>query len=68
MANIYFLIITVMSINDDITITNGEPVMAAPLCAVIFVSMVKDAFEDIKRYVQDKEDNQKEAEVFNKET
>jgi hypothetical protein len=51
MANIYFLIITVMSINDDITITNGEPVMAAPLCAVIFVSMVKDAFEDIKRYV-----------------
>ena len=68
MANIYFLIITVMSVIPAITITNGKAVMAFPLCTVVLISMLKDGFEDIKRYLQDKEDNEKEAEVFNRES
>ena len=41
--------------------------MALPLAAVVFVSMLKDAFEDYKRHQSDADENNKEALVFNKE-
>lgn len=47
-----------------ISISNGKPVMAAPLGLVIFVSMLKDAFEDYQRHKADKEENEKQADVY----
>lgn len=41
----------------SISLTNGKPVQAMPLASVVFISMVKDAFEDYKRYVSDKDEN-----------
>lgn len=41
----------------SISITNGYPTNALPLTVVVLVSMFKDAFEDYKRHVSDKEEN-----------
>ena len=49
-----------------ISLTNGTPVQAMPLSAVVIISMIKDAFEDYKRYISDKDENEdKKASVFN---
>jgi hypothetical protein len=53
MANCYFLLITFMQCIRRISITNGKPVMAMPLCFVVVVSMIKDAYEDYKRHISD---------------
>jgi hypothetical protein len=34
----------------SISISNGQPVMLAPLLAVVVATMIKDAFEDYKRH------------------
>ena len=47
-----------------ISISNGSPVMAFPLMFVVFVSMIKDAFEDYKRHQSDADENNKECEVY----
>ena len=57
-ANVYFLVITFMQIIPAITISGGKPAMAFPLFSVVFVSMVKDAFEDYKRHINDKKENE----------
>ena len=49
-SNIYFLIITFMQTIERISISGGKAAMALPLTLVIFVSMIKDAFEDYKRH------------------
>ena len=38
--------------------------MAFPLMFVVFVSMLKDAFEDYKRHKSDDEENNKDCEVY----
>jgi hypothetical protein len=48
-----------MQLITEISISNGQAAMAIPLAGVIFASMVKDAYEDIKRYLSDKIDNEK---------
>jgi magnesium-transporting ATPase (P-type) len=50
MANMYFLIISVMQTFKSISISDGKAAMALPLMFVIIVSMLKDAFEDYKRH------------------
>jgi len=53
----------------DISISGGRPSNLMPLSTVILVSMVKDAFEDYKRYVNDKTENvQKKSSCFNPKT
>ena len=42
-----------------ISISGGKPAMALPLSFVILVSMIKDMFEDYKRYKSDTEENYK---------
>lgn len=48
----------------SISITNGFATNAIPLTAVVLVSMVKDAFEDYKRHVSDREENENLASVY----
>lgn len=49
-SNIYFTLITFMQMIDKISISNGQPAMLPPLLLVIFVSMLKDGYEDYKRH------------------
>lgn len=48
-----------------ISITGGKPATALPLAGVVLVSMLKDAFEDYKRYDSDKKENDSLTEKFN---
>ena len=57
-ANIYFLIILIMQCIPAISLTGGTRAQAMPLCTVVLISMIKDAFEDYKRYVNDKNENE----------
>ena len=50
MANVYFLIITFMQCYKPISISAGKPAMALPLGFIVFLSMLKDAYEDYKRH------------------
>ena len=68
MANLYFLVIMFMQMIDRISISNGQPAMLAPLSFVIIISMIKDGFEDYKRYKEDRSENENTTEVFNKES
>ena len=64
LANVYFLLIAFMQMIPIISISGGKPVMLMPLAFVIFVSMVKDIFEDYKRHKSDKQENFKMVEVY----
>ena len=68
MANLYFLVIMFMQMIDRISISNGQPAMLAPLAFVVIISMIKDGFEDYKRYKEDRSENENATEVFNKES
>ena len=57
MANVYFLVIAFMQTIESISISDGKSVMAIPLCMVVAVSMVKDAYEDYKRHKNDEQEN-----------
>jgi phospholipid-transporting ATPase len=48
----------------SISISNGVPASAYPLAAVVFVAMLKDAFEDYKRNKSDNEENFKATKVY----
>ena len=47
-----------------ISITNGKPMNLPPLTMVIFVSMVKDAYEDYKRQQNDKKENNEKCSIL----
>jgi len=67
-ANCYFLIISYMQTIKSISISNGVPASAYPLAAVVFVAMLKDAFEDYKRNKSDNEENFKATKVYRQKT
>lgn len=52
----------------SISISNGKSVMAIPLTFVVIVSMIKDAVEDYKRHMSDKEENTNKSEVYDPKT
>lgn len=52
----------------SISISNGVPASAYPLAAVVFVAMLKDAFEDYKRNKSDNEENFKPTKVYRART
>jgi len=64
MANLYFLLLTVMELIPDISSSGGFVSMALPLAFVVGVSMIKDIFEDHKRHVADDEENNKPCEFI----
>lgn len=64
----YFLLIAYMQTVKRISISGGKCAMALPLGFVVFISMVKDAYEDFQRHKSDNEENKKQSLVFNKDT
>jgi len=67
-ANLYFLLITFLQCIPAISISGGKPAMLPPLLLVVLVSMVKDAFEDYKRSLNDKRENETAVECYNPAT
>ena len=65
-ANIYFLVITILQTVKVISISNGEPTMLPPLILVILTSMIKDAYEDYCRHVEDAAENNSRCSIFNR--
>jgi phospholipid-transporting ATPase len=57
LPNIYFLIIGIMQMIPQISVSAGFPVIFIPLSFVVGVSAVKDFFEDLKRKNSDREIN-----------
>ena len=53
MSNVYFLVMMILQMIPQISITNGQPTILMPLGFVTLVSMIKDLFEDLKRHKQD---------------
>ena len=63
-ANLYFLSVAIISLFD--TVSPIQPYTTwTPLTLVIGVSLCKEAIEDYKRHVQDREQNTSAAERFN---
>ena len=68
MANVYFVIIGILQLIPSISNSNGVPAQLFPLAAVIFISMMKDLFEDWKRHKSDNAENMNKTLIYNKET
>jgi len=56
-----------LQILPEISNTQNEPLIYVPLFVIIFISMLKDYMEDYKRKKSDREENNREVEVLNKE-
>ena len=52
----------------EISISGGTPDIFAPLAVIVFITAIKDLYEDIKRHRADREENNKVCEVFNPST
>ena len=61
MANFYFLLLCLLELYPPVKTPGGFTSMLMPLLFVIGVSMVKDIFEDRKRYLSDQEENLRPA-------
>jgi P-type E1-E2 ATPase len=46
---------------EPISDSGGAPVMLIPLGFVVFISMIKDIFEDMKRHESDKKENNRKV-------
>ena len=47
-----------------ITISNGVPVIYGPLVVILFITGIKDLFEDSRRTKSDNEENFRNTEIF----
>ena len=65
MQNIYFLIVSWMQTIRAISISAGKAVQAWPTIGVMILSMLKDFYEDRKRHINDAEENNQIASVYN---
>lgn len=57
-----------MQLIPEISDSGGKPMMLVPLTFVVFVSMIKDIFEDMKRHQSDNLENNRLVSVGNPET
>ena len=64
-ANIYFLIIAFFQVFEEISNSNGKPVILFPLFIVVSVNGVKDFYEDWKRKKSDDKENTKNTLIYN---
>lgn len=63
-ANLYFLFLAILQMTPRVTISNRLPTIIPPLTFIVLLSMIKDAFEDYKRYKSDQEENNKPCWVY----
>ena len=49
---------------EPISATNGTPDMFLPLFGIVFITAIKDLFEDIKRKRQDNEENTRKCNIL----
>ena len=64
LANVYFLFLAVLQCIPQISATGGWPTILMPLMTIVMITMVKDGYEDYKRYKSDQEENNKQALVI----
>lgn len=64
LANVYFLFLACLQMVKIVSITHGVPTILPPLAFIVFLTMVKDVYEDYKRYKSDQEENNKEAHIY----
>ena len=57
LANLYFLIISVLQAIPEISVSEGIPNLLLPLFIVVLFSAIKDFFEDLKRKRSDNDEN-----------
>lgn len=64
LANVYFLFLACLQTVPLVSITHGIPTILPPLAFIVMLTMIKDVYEDYKRYKSDQEENNKETLVF----
>lgn len=64
LANVYFLFLACLQMVRIVSITHGVPTILPPLAFIVFLTMVKDVYEDYKRYQSDQEENNKETHIY----
>ena len=57
LANVYFLVISVMQAIPQISVSEGIPNLLLPLVIVVIFSAIKDLLEDLKRKRSDRDEN-----------
>ena len=55
-----------MELYKPISDSGGAPLLALPLGFVVFVSLMKDIYEDVLRHRQDKDENNRKVQVVSK--
>ena len=68
LANVYFLFLAILQCIPQISATGGWPTILMPLMTIVMITMVKDGYEDYKRYKSDQEENNKATHVYDKGT
>jgi phospholipid-transporting ATPase len=63
-ANLYFLFLAFLQMIKLVSITGGIPTILPPLAFIVLLTMIKDVYEDYKRYKSDEEENNKETLVY----
>ena len=63
-ANMYFLIMGLLQMVNEISASNGIPTTYFPLFVIVVISALKDLYEDYKRHKSDNEENNKNVEVL----
>lgn len=63
-ANLYFLIMGLLQMINEISASDGIPTTYFPLSVIILISALKDLYEDYKRHKSDNEENNKQVEVL----
>lgn len=64
LANMYFLFLACLQMVKLVSITNGMPTILPPLAFIVFLTMIKDVYEDYKRYKSDQEENNKVCQIY----
>ncbi len=57
MANFYFLMMMILELIPETSDSEGKPVILFPLSFVVGLSMIKDLYEDVKRHLSDRSEN-----------
>lgn len=63
--NLYFLLIGVLQIFDEVTNSDGVPTIYLPLGIVILASIIKNLVEDFQRHIVDRDENNRLFYIMN---